>query len=96
MSNRRKELAWNDCVAFIEVAAKRSRNILQHESVCEELINMFLTQFNYRPQSEKATEITKVLTTFYMEVVERNKIIWLGAGKARELVMTRLGRILHA
>ena len=96
MSSRQNELSWNDCVAFIEVAAKRSRDILQHERACEELINMFLTSFNYRPQSEKTTEITKVLTAFYMEVVERNKIIWLGAGKARKLAMTRLSRILQA
>lgn len=96
MSGRRNELSWNDCVAFIEVAAKRSRNILQHEKACEEVIDIFLSRFNYGPQSEKATEITKVLTTFYMEVVERNKIVWLGAGKARELAMTRLGRIIHA
>lgn len=96
MSSRQNELSWNDCVAFIEVAAKRSRNILQHENACKELINMFLTSFNYRPQSEKATEIMKVLTTFYMKVVERNKITWLGAGKARKLVMIRLSSILHA
>lgn len=89
-------LSWNDVIAIIQVAAKRQRNILEHEAVCAELTTMFLAHFNYQRLDEIVPKITDILRTFYMETVERNKLFWRGAGDTWDIAITELSKVIHA
>lgn len=93
----KRALTWNDCVAILETVARRSKNILQHEIACDNLITMFLKYFGYATHSRGGLKLTGVLTNFYMEIVEdNNKRVWRRSNDRTKIIMTKLGYILHA
>lgn len=70
-------ILWNEAIAMMEIVAKSSRDILQHEKSCQDLITMFVVYFGYDTQPKDIRRrIDTILTEFYMGVVERSKSLW--------------------
>ena len=88
-------ITWNDCVDSILVIAKRKRNIIEHENVCNDLITMYLVHFGYKTHSRLGLKITAILTEYYMRIVNRGKLNWFHVIKSEDVLLD-LSEVLHA